>query len=209
MSFGAALIHLFLVLGIVGAAKIANTETNNIVLRAKSPEITTAEVATDNIADRRRRAIPREMKWEIPKYCGYSNNLKKIQELIDRYGIKDVAKAQETHGEGWHCLHFAAAWKRTEMIKLLVENGADIDPKTAKGFRGKTPLNVAMERCKYKKPAESGTIKTITTLIRLGASVDKAEESRNGKKRLRNFCKSMKQQAKEIEAAIAGQAVEE
>lgn len=68
--------------------------------------------------------------------------------------------------DGWSLLHWASQEGHTDIIKLLVENGADVD---AKFLRNITPL--------FNATGE-GNLSVVTTLLQLGADVN--SNGRNG-----------------------------
>ena len=107
-----------------------------------------------------------------------------IKQMMDKFGAKAVVNVKiETQ---WTCLHTAAEYGHPNIITLLIENGADPDPKDTDK---ETPLRVAI---KYRQYA------SITTLIKLGASLEKAKESIEDPL---SFGSSMKE--KETKAAIS------
>ena len=63
------------------------------------------------------------------------------------------------------CLHYAILNEHPNIITLLKENGADLDQKDC---NGETPLRMGIRQ---------GIHSSITTLVKLGASLEKANES--------------------------------
>ena len=92
-----------------------------------------------------------------------TGNIEGVQQMIHKFGAKQVVDAKETEDFHWTCLHYAAWNGQTNIISLLVEIGADIDPKDR---YGETPLRAAIRWQEYS---------SITTLIKLGASFDMAK----------------------------------
>ena len=106
------------------------------------------------------------------RYC-FEGKIAKIQQQMDIFGAKPVVDA--VHLWNQRCIHVAAESDEPNIITLLIEKGSEIDPKDVDG---KTPLRIAILRKKYS---------SITTLIRLGASLGRANEKRGPtfRKRLR------------------------
>ena len=112
---------------------------------------------------------PSLQEWDIGNLmdkCGYYADVDAVQRFITKFGADAVINARRPPDS---CLHEAAWWGKPEgpeVIVLLKENGADLEPKQ---YRGKTPLRLAIEEQHYN---------CITTLVQLGASLDKANESK-------------------------------
>jgi len=86
-----------------------------------------------------------------------------LRRKIDQFGAKQVVNARND----WlgTCLHYAAVYGHPNIITLLIKNKADIDPKDNEE---ETPLRLAIRFRAYS---------AITTLIKLGASLEKAKDS--------------------------------
>ena len=88
-----------------------------------------------------------------------------IKQKINKFGADAVASARDSRGTRVTCLHNAAYWDHPNIITLLAENGADLDPKDK---WEETPLRLAIRYRKYS---------IITTLIKLGADLKKAKRA--------------------------------
>ena len=106
-----------------------------------------------------------------------------VRQKINEFGAQQVVTAQL---EGWTCLHMAAHWGYPNIIDLLIENGADLDPENGPGV---TPLREAIKWREYS---------CITTLIKLGADLEMAKVANHGRRR---FDSSMRDE--KTKAAIA------
>ncbi len=80
--------------------------------------------------------------------------------------LKNGAKVSATDSEGKTALHHAAAGGNTEAIKLLIERGAEVDPKDT--LYGRTPLHNA---------AYSGNAETAAVLLAHGADISAADNA--------------------------------
>ena len=105
-------------------------------------------------------------RMDLMYKCGRQGNgdINGFRQMMRKFGAKAVINATWPGGT-WKCLHHAANFGHIDIITLLVENGADLDPKA---LSDETPLRMAIKRRKYA---------SITTLIKLGASLEKAKES--------------------------------
>lgn len=105
--------------------------------------------------------------------CGRQNSLYHksdidgLKQMMAKFGAKAVVNARDGHGRT--CLHNAVFHRQTEIITLLVKNGADLESISAEGY---TPLAWAIRYRRYS---------CITTLVKLGASLLKAKESPEAK----------------------------
>ena len=116
---------------------------------------------------------------------GSGGDIDGVKKMIHKFGPKQVGNAK--YGSySRTCLHYAASWGHPNIITLLIENGVEIDPKTD---YGETPLRVAIINRKYS---------SITTLIKLGADLEKAEVARWNQS---HFDSSMREE--KTKAAIA------
>ena len=126
--------------------------------------------------------------------CGRygKGDLDGVKRNIEEYGAAQVAGARRPEDSLQRtCLHYAAKWGRKNIISLLVvENGADLEPKTV---YGETPLRLAIRWHKYA---------SITTLLKLGADLEKAKDSNYGQS---DFDRSMKYDKKTAAAIAEGQ----
>ena len=93
--------------------------------------------------------------------CGYLEDKYGVQRMMDKFGAKEVVNAREPNW-GHTCLHGATD---PNIITLLIQNGAEVD---SKDDEGATPLRWAIKYRSYS---------SITTLIKLGADLEKAKES--------------------------------
>ena len=98
--------------------------------------------------------------------CGRhgKGNIEGVLRMMHEFGAQQVVDARDPIWSS-SCLHSAAYHGHPNIITLLVENGAEIDPKDH--YR-ETPLREAIRKRKYS---------SITLLIKLGASLEKAHES--------------------------------
>jgi len=101
------------------------------------------------------------LDWNGGKIAG-------VQREINKFGAKQVVNARNKYQKT--CLHKAASWGGLNIITLLLENGADLDPKDSKD---QTPLRLAI-RWGWMY---DGDYKCVTKLIEHGASLEKAKES--------------------------------
>ena len=99
--------------------------------------------------------------------CGRGSNgdIDGVKKMMIKFGPKQVGNANYGYYSWWTCLHYAAEYGHPNIITLLIENGADLDPKD---IYGHTPLRLAIISRQYS---------SITTLIKLGADLEKAKES--------------------------------
>ena len=99
--------------------------------------------------------------------CGRwgSGDINGVRQMMAKFGAEEVINARYLGHFKWTCLHYAASFGNPNIITLLIENGADLDPKDVDG---ETPLRVAII---------SRTYSSITTLIKLGADLEKTKES--------------------------------
>jgi len=130
-------------------------------------------------------------------HCGWGSQseIDGIRQMMATFGAEQIvnAKGGATSWEGATCLHWAAFWGYPKTIALLIENGADLDPK---GLENDTPLRLAIQNKRYS---------SITILIKLGADLEKANESID---RQWEFDESMEEE-KTKNAIAAGKAVGE
>ena len=103
---------------------------------------------------------------ELMEKCGLRGrgDINGIKQKMNEFGPKQVANAKY-NSWSWTCLHYAALVGHSNIITLLIENGADLDPKDEDG---ETPLRIAIKNRKYS---------SITTLIKFGADLEKAKET--------------------------------
>ena len=97
--------------------------------------------------------------------CGHKPKKSKVKDAIRKFGPNAVFTAKTNSG-GDTCLHYAASYGNDHIIEYLAARGCKkFDPKD----NGReTPLRTAIRKRKYS---------TITTLIKLGADLEKAKES--------------------------------
>ena len=100
-----------------------------------------------------------EMPVRIP---GPMADFVKIVALL----LGNGAKVGDTDREGKTALHHAAAGGNTEAVKLLIEGGAEVDPKDT--LYGRTPLHNA---------AYSGNAATAAVLLAHGANISAADNA--------------------------------
>jgi len=80
-----------------------------------------------------------------------------------------LGRTVERAGQGgWTPLHLAVAESRTDVVRLLVESGADLEARTE---HSRTPLHVALEHCPDLVPV----------LLGLGAALDAASAAYLGR----------------------------
>ena len=98
--------------------------------------------------------------------CGKEGrgNIGGVLQMMDKFGIEQVVYAEDPLW-GPSCLHYAAEWRHLNIITLLIENGAVVDPRED---HRETPLRWAI---RY------GAYSSITTLIKLGADLERAKDS--------------------------------
>ena len=96
-------------------------------------------------------------------HYGSDGDIDGVQQMIHKFGAEEVVNARYWHQKT--CLHYAAEYGLPNIITLLVENGANLDPKDD---YGETSLRLAIRWREYS---------SITTLIQLGADLEKAKES--------------------------------
>jgi serine/threonine-protein phosphatase 6 regulatory ankyrin repeat subunit B len=82
-----------------------------------------------------------------------NNNVEKVLKFINN-GI-DVNVTDDKNG--WSALHYASAEGHDKVVKILLENGADVD---IKNFKGQTPLHIAAQR---------GNVNIVKILLSYGA----------------------------------------
>merc|ERR1712168_1657525 len=107
--------------------------------------------------------------------------------MINQFGVQRVRNAKSF--SGLTCLHRAALKQHSSIITLFSENGADLDPKD---WAGATPLRMAIILREYS---------SITTLIKLGASLEKA----NGSDKFQRFFEASMKEEKTKAAIAKGQ----
>jgi len=129
--------------------------------------------------------------WALARKCGGRNDVDGVKLLIEKYGAEQVINAR-AYNITYNCLQYAARFGRLEMMALLAENGADMDD-TAGDLE--SPLAFAIRIRKYA---------TITTLIKLGASVEKARESSVTYGLSSDFEASMEEEQTKAAIALAG-----
>jgi len=189
---------------IVEAAEIGSSEVNRIPTsdipsfasagkpfssNSSNSSIGTTDSTAHNGHQIRNAAFPKmtdEDTTDLMRKCG--NQFKSENEIIgvlqrniEQFGAKQVVNARastclivpsQSYSSAckisYTCLHYAARRNHPNIITLLVKNEAYIDPKDNDG---ETPLRVAI--------GGPGGYSAITTLIRLGASLEKAKESKN------------------------------
>jgi len=172
---------------------------NQDVLTTKSPGVKTAELHADGVVDLRRRASNQKSPLtdqdsdEMEKLmngCGKlaSTDIGVVHGMIRKYGADAVVNANYYSRT---CLHYAAWMGNSKIIDLLVENGAEIDPKDSDG---ETPLRLAIQWQRYS---------SITLLLKFGASLANAKEAEYGQY---HFDRSMEQR-KVLDAIAKGQEV--
>ena len=122
---------------------------------------------------------------DLMENCGVKGNIDGVRKMIEKFGAEVVVNARNRFGP---CLHFAAFFNHSDIIDLLVENGADVDQELD---NGDPPLRFAINNRSYS---------AITTLINLGASLEKAKA---GIADANYFNESMKEE-KTIEAIEKG-----
>jgi len=104
-----------------------------------------------------------------------------IKEMMTKWGPEAIVHAKNYIQAT--CLHMAAAEGHPEVITLLIQNGANPDPKDK---WGDTPLRRAIRRRKYS---------SVETLLALGASMEKAKESKYLKSAFKSGLKDEKTKA--------------
>jgi len=110
----------------------------------------------------------------------YNGDIDGVKKMIHQFGPNQVVNAKY---RSLTCLHYAAAYGHPNIITLLIENGADIDPKDD---WGETPLRRAIKWRSYS---------SITTLIKLGADFEKTKESDFWQKQFESSMKDEKTKA--------------
>ena len=101
----------------------------------------------------------------VKRDCGHKPKKSKVKDAIRKFGPNAVFTAKSASSRGT-CLHWAASNGNDKIIELLAEKGLKkFDPKDKDR---ETPLRIAIRKRKYS---------TITTLIKLGADLEKAKES--------------------------------
>jgi len=101
--------------------------------------------------------------YDLMEKCGNEfrgSDIDGVKKKMRKFGPNQVVNAEYL---SWTCLHLAAIYGHPDIITLLIENGADIDPKT---MYGETPLRRAIVQRKYP---------SIVTLLRFGADLEKAK----------------------------------
>ena len=88
-----------------------------------------------------------------------------IKKMMTKFGPRAIVNAKN-HNQAT-CLHVAAAKDQPEIITLLFENGANLE---SEDKNGDTPLRRAIRERKYS---------SVEVLVKLGASLEKAKESKN------------------------------
>jgi len=124
--------------------------------------------------------------YDLMEKCGTEergSDIDGVKKKMRKFGPKQVVNAEYL---SWTCLHLAAIYGHPNIITLLIENGADLDPKT---MYGETPLRRAIIHRKYL---------SITTLLKFGADLEEAKESNLYQ---RDFDESMREA--KTKAAIA------
>jgi len=90
---------------------------------------------------------------------------------IARYLIQQGAEINHQDIDGFTALHYAAKDGLLEIVKLLVERGADLNvyPDETKFYKGETPLNSA---CSYGNTGDKN-LEVVKYLVEQGASMKK------------------------------------
>ncbi|HPF16804.1 MAG TPA: ankyrin repeat domain-containing protein [Thermotogota bacterium] len=90
---------------------------------------------------------------------------------IAKYLIEQGAQLAHQDSDGFTALHYAAKNGHLEVVKMLVERGADLNvyPDESKFYRGETPLNSA---CSYSN-ANDKNLEVVQYLVEKGASMEK------------------------------------
>jgi len=161
MNFATTL-WMLLFVWMVDAAKFGDEEVKRITTSRTSGNVTIE-------AHHHRNAWPKMDKVDkrnlVKRDCGLRPKISKVKDAIRKFGPNAVFTAKTSSG-GDTCLHYAASYGNDHIIELLAEKGLKkFDPKDN---NRETPLRIAIRRRKYS---------TITTLIKLGADLEKAKES--------------------------------
>lgn len=90
---------------------------------------------------------------------------------IAKYLIEQGAQLAHQDNDGFTALHYAAKNGHLEVVKMLVERGADLNvfPDETKFYRGETPLNSA---CSYSNTNDKN-LEVVKYLVEKGASMVK------------------------------------
>jgi len=94
---------------------------------------------------------------------------------IAKYLIEQGAELNYQDSDGFTALHYAAKEGLLEVVKLLVEKGADLEvyPDETKFYKGETPL---VSACSYSN-TDDKNIEVVKYLVENGASMDKNDLS--------------------------------
>jgi len=133
---------------------------------------------------------------DLMSKCGdyYRGDIDGVKKMMIKFGPKQIGNAKTPGGSHWTCLHFAASSGYPNIITLLIENGADLDPKET---NGETPLRIAIRFREYS---------SITTLIKLGADLEKAKVANYGQNSFDSIMREEKTKAAIAEGQrLAGQ----
>ena len=86
----------------------------------------------------------------------------KLRQLVKKYNVN----ARDSCGQ--HALYIAACQDNPELIRILLEAGADAS--NAKGFSGRTPLHVVCFRSTFRNVPVNFYTKSVEMLIHAGNS---------------------------------------
>jgi len=161
MNFATTL-WMLLFVWMVDAAKFGNEEIKRITTSRTSGNVTIE-------AHHHRNAYWNMDKVDIrnlvKRDCGHKPKISKVKDAIRKFG-PDAVFTAKTRSGGDTCLHYAASYGNDHIIEYLAARGCKkFDPKDNER---ETPLRTAIRKRKYS---------TITTLIKLGADLEKAKES--------------------------------
>jgi ankyrin repeat protein len=94
---------------------------------------------------------PREILPPEAHVAAKTGQLEELEHELKLAGNAVVEVLTERDENGWQVLHQGVAGGHEDIVKLLVDNGADINSRTYGGY-GETPLRIAEKRWGSNNP---------------------------------------------------------
>jgi len=154
---------MLLFVWMVDAAKFGNEEVKRITTSRTSGNVTIEAHHHRNAYWKMDKVDRRNL---VERDCGHRPKRSKVKDAIRKFGPNAVFTAKSEKSSRGTCLHWAASRGNDKIIELLAEKG--LKNFDRKDKNKETPLRRAIRNHKYS---------TITTLIKLGAYLEKAKES--------------------------------